>query len=119
MEILRKDAAAHAVAHRATGTTGYVVFAPCSDLPEPLKSVDRPGFIMVRDLGDRYRISVATGDPEQNREYHLEFHDGTQATLSPDYPLSGTVEAAKKGTAPSAGKSTPDGSRTQAPAENS
>lgn len=119
VEILRKDAAAHAVAHRVTGTTGYVVFAPCSDLPEPLKSVDRPGFIMVRDLGDRYRISVATGDPEQNREYHLEFHDGTQATLSPDYPLSGTVEAAKKDTAPSAGKSTPDGSRTQAPAENS
>lgn len=105
VEILRKDAAAHAVLHRGTATTGYVVFSPCSDLPGPLKSVDRPGFIMVKDLGDRYRISLATGDPEQNREYHMEFHDGTWATLTPDYPLSSTTEAAKKGTAASSGKS--------------
>lgn len=119
VEILRKDTAAHAVAHRSTGTTGYAVFAPCSDLPAPLKSVDRPGFIMVRDLGDRYRISLATGDPEQNREYHLEFYDGTQAALSPDYPLSGTVEAVKKGTAPSAGKSAAAVRGRQATAGNS
>lgn len=104
VEILRKNAAAHVVLHPSTATTGYVVFSPCSTLPGPLKSVDRPGFIMVRDLGDRYRVSLATGDPEQNREYRLEFHDGIRAILTPDYPLSATVEVTKKRASASSGK---------------
>lgn len=93
--ILRKDSTAHAVYHHSTATTGYAVFAPCTDLPAPLKSMDRPGFILVRDLGDRYRIALATGDPAQNKEYRLEFRDRTQAILTPGYPLSTVVEIAK------------------------
>lgn len=96
VSILRQDAAAHAVHHHATGTTGYVVFSPCAGLPAPLRSMDRPGFILVRDLGDRYRIALATGDPGQDKEYRLEFQDGTQAVLSPGYPLSTTVEIQKR-----------------------
>lgn len=101
VQILRKDSTAHAVRHSASSATGYTVFSPCSDLPGPLKSVDRPGFILIRDLGDRYRISLACGDPEQKAPWHLEFHDGTQAALTPDYPLSVTAEVFKKGSSPS------------------
>lgn len=96
VRILRQDNTAHAVRHEPTQTTGYTVYAPCADLPAPLKSIDRPGFVMVRDLGDKYRISLATGDPEHNKEYRLEFHDGTTATILPDYPLTATIDIQKK-----------------------
>lgn len=99
VSILRQDSTVHAVHHRRTDTTGYVVFSPCTDLPAPLRSMDRPGFLLVRDMGDRYKVALATGDPGQNKDYHFEFRDGTRAVLSPGYPLSTTVEIPKGGNA--------------------
>lgn len=96
VRILRQDDTAHAVLHEPTKTTGYTVFAPCTDLPAPLKSIDRPGFVIIKDLGDRYRIALATGDPEHNKEYRLEFHDGTTAAILPDHPLTVTKTIRKK-----------------------
>lgn len=94
--ILKQDSAAHAVRHDNTRTTGYAVFTPCRELPPPLRSMDRPGFALIRDMGDRYRIALSTGDPAQNEEYRLEFHDGTHAVVTPNYPLATIVEVPKQ-----------------------
>lgn len=91
VRILARNTDVHAVYDPATRTTGYVVFNPSAELPPPLKRVSRPGFVMVRDNGNEYQISLATGDPEQNKEFSIELKDGQTALIHPDYPLSGSV----------------------------
>lgn len=93
--ILRQDDTAHIVYHPASRTTGYVVFAPCRDLPAPLKSVNLPGVVMVRDRGASYQIAAASGDPHRKEPFEISFGDGANARLDPAYPLSATAEIPK------------------------
>lgn len=93
--VLQKDGAVHAVRHRITNTTGYAVYVPGSDLPPPLKGVNMPCFVMVRDLEDRYLIAAFSGDPRRKEPIRLQFHDGTRVQLDPAYPLAAKVNVRK------------------------
>lgn len=86
--VLHQDDDVHAVRHTASNTTGYAVYAPCSDLPPPLKSVNMPCFVMVRDWGDRYLIAAFAGDPRRTEPIRLQFRDGSRVELDPAYPLA-------------------------------
>lgn len=93
--IRRQDHTAHVACHRATATTGYVLFSPCGDLPAPLQSANLPCVVMVRDLGGSYLIAAASGDPHRKEPLRLRFRDGTRAELDPPYPLSAKAEVRK------------------------
>lgn len=60
--VLRKDAAAHIVADRATGVTGYVLFEKGQQLPGPVRGVNQPCLVMVREDGDELIVSVTDPD---------------------------------------------------------
>lgn len=96
--VLHQSGDVHAVRHRASNTTGYAVYAPCSDLPPPLKSVNMPCFVMVRDLGDRYLIAAFAGDPQRKEPIRLQFRDGSRAELDPAYPLAAKAQVRKSST---------------------
>lgn len=96
VNILSQSADAHSVYDPATQTTGYVIFNPSVTLPAPLKKVSRPGFVMVRDMGSSYELTVATGDPAQNEPFLIELDRGQTISIHPNYPLSGNAVVHKK-----------------------
>lgn len=60
--VLRKDAAAHIVADRATGVTGYVLFEKGQQFPGPVRGVSRPCLVLTREEGDELIVSVTDPD---------------------------------------------------------
>lgn len=58
---LRFDQHAHVVHDLASDSTGYVLFQAATDLPEgPLRSCDRPVFVMIRRAGGELHCSLAS-----------------------------------------------------------
>ncbi|MGW5489442.1 chondroitinase family polysaccharide lyase [Streptosporangium sandarakinum] len=61
--VLRADTVAHVVRDRATGITGYAVFAPLKDAEGPVREVDTPSMVLVRADGDD-GLALAVCDPD-------------------------------------------------------
>ena len=61
--ILQKDARAHILHDRASRTTGHILFqSGVVQAAGKLRSVNRPCSVMLREDGDRLRLSVASTD---------------------------------------------------------
>jgi autotransporter-associated beta strand protein len=70
--ILQQDANAHILWDRASRTTGYILFNPITvTAPGPLKSNNRPCYVMIREAGSRLRLSVASSDDTDGTSYQL------------------------------------------------
>ena len=95
VNIIARNSGVHTVYDPESRTTGYVIFNPSAKLPPPLKRSNRPGFVLVRDLENGYKISVSTGDPAQNEEFRIEMEDGRSILVRPNYPLSGSIVIGK------------------------
>ncbi len=81
-QILQQNADAHVVYDAITKTTGYVVFNPANELPGPLKRIDGPAFIMIREQDDDFRIALASD--HLPREYKLELRNGKTVKYPPE-----------------------------------
>ncbi len=98
VQILAMTSDIHAVYDPQTKTTGYVVFNHQKKFKDigPLNSINSPAFIMIKDLGDRYEVSVAFSDPNGAENFLLRLHGVQKAVrLNSNYPNSAVTEVPK------------------------
>ncbi len=98
VKILYQNKDVHAVYDPALQATGYVVYNHRTRLDNggPLISTSAPAFIMIKDHGDRYEISVASSDPEQSGTFSLRLQGLSKSVkIKSAYPNSAVIEITK------------------------